>query len=223
MLGFPPVGGHSLSFRNLAAALGPEVEVIAVDPPGHGFLSSAPLEDVEALVELYQGGLPPELLVGATFFGYSLGAFVAHHLATRLRPQSLILGAPLPYHRRGRAHSQLPSPELFAALVELGGLAPAIRATPELYAHFEPVLRADFLAFERCSSPTVRLSTPTLVMGGREDQLCPPEALSEWDRYLSVESVALFEGGHFFWEPQVEAVAATIRAWLAAPAHFGSV
>jgi external thioesterase TEII len=223
LLGFPPVGGHSLSFRNLAAALGPTVEVIAVDPPGHGFLSSTPLESVEALVELYQQGLPPEVFQGATFFGYSLGAFVAHHLATRIRPKSLILGAPLPYHRRARAYSQLSSPDLFAALVELGGLAPAIRATPELYAHFEPVLRADFLAFEQCSPPKVALTTSTLVMGGREDRLCLPEALPEWGRYLPVESVAMFPGGHFFWEPEVEAVAATVRAWLEAPAHFGSV
>lgn len=210
---FPPVGGHSLTFRALAAALGPEIELCAVDPPGHAFFQGPPRTSVAALVELYRDHLPLGEGPKAHYLGYSLGAYVAHHLAAVAPPASLILAAAPPYHRRGAPYSQLSSPALKNALLDLGGLPPAIAASPELYAHFLPVLRADFAAFEGCA-PTELAAPPTLLLGGADDPLARIDQLEEWSRYVALERVERLPGAHFFIDTDLSAFSERLRRWV---------
>jgi surfactin synthase thioesterase subunit len=82
---FPHAGGDVSTFAELAAALGPDVEVLAVRLPGRGGRFAHPMPGTFAeLVAAVAAGVGPRLGPGTVFFGQSLGALVAYEVARAL-------------------------------------------------------------------------------------------------------------------------------------------
>lgn len=214
VLCFPHAGGQSLAFRELAAQLGGDIAVYAVDPPGHGWAVGPPLESIAALVDTYRRHLPPALLAGA-LLGHSMGGYVALELAASgPAPRAVIVGATRPPHCRGEytALSRLDDAALRTTLGDGNGDPGSVA----LFDHFRAVIRADLRAFDDYCAPARPLEAPLLAVGGLEDALCRAEHIFDWHVYADRCLVDFVEGGHLFMQAQPRAYAARIQRFLGA-------
>jgi surfactin synthase thioesterase subunit len=229
VLAFPPAGGNGSYFRPLAAALGEDWSVHAVDPPGHGLLQGPALGSVEALAALGRRLIPPgsEPLV---LLGASLGGYVAHRLALALEADGeaaaavVVLGTPA-YEARDRCPSLrgLEGAALLARLEPLGGVAPELRQQPELLGQFLRAMAVDIEAFEDTPAPPGRLAAPLLAIAGREDLFSPPPLLEGWRTRGARAWTETVPGPHLFLPASAAQVALRLRALLASSVSGGSV
>ncbi len=85
LLCVPGIAGHAWMFRHLAAAIGPEVTVIAANFPGLD-TSQRPLDTIEALAEHILRAQPTAIAdpEHVSIGGYSFGGWIAYEMARRL-------------------------------------------------------------------------------------------------------------------------------------------
>jgi surfactin synthase thioesterase subunit len=224
-------GGGALAFRAWGANLGPDIELAAVQLPGRETRFAEPpldcVDDVlDGVIAALRGDTRPYAL-----FGHSLGAGLAYRLARRVRqtaelpsPQHLIVSAAQPpawrLRRRrtdARREPALSDDDLRAELVRLGGTPAALLEDPALLAPFLPALRADFLLARRLvlDEPEA-VDVPLMVFGGAQDATVTEDELSGW-RHMSNHPISLrmFQGGHFYLQPQMRCVVDAISDALA--------
>ncbi|MCS7475566.1 thioesterase II family protein [Umezawaea endophytica] len=227
----PYVGGAASVYQPWRGALGDDVEVCPVEPPGHQTRLREPaFARLDALVDALASGITDELDVPYALFGHSLGALVAFELARELRrrgadePWALFVsGGPAP--RLAREHPPVhdgTDAQVVERLRILGGLPEEVLEEPGLLRHFLPTIRADFAVFEtyeyRSGSP---LTCPVIAFSGAEDTDVPHTRVEPW----SAESTGRFEhhvlpGSHFFVHTARTALLNLVRGELAAPAHL---
>ena len=220
---FPYAGGAAVAFRDWPPLLGPSVEMCAVELPGHGTRLREPLVSrLESWVEPLASALEPWLDREFAFFGHSLGALLAFEVALRVgatgrRPSGLCVSASAAPHMvaPGDPTSTLPRPAFIEKLRRLGGTPPAVLAHPELMTIMEPMLRADFAAFEnyRCR-PGAQLDCPIAAFGGLRDPIVKRDRLEGWREHTRAGfSLEMFPGDHFFVNTaRRELVPAVVRA-----------
>ncbi|HZM81205.1 MAG TPA: alpha/beta fold hydrolase [Candidatus Limnocylindrales bacterium] len=218
LLTFPPAGGSALTFRPWAPLLPLDVELVAVELPGHG--NRLPEPPVTSMSEL-MAGLVPELqaLPGlpTAVLGHSMGAIVALAVCRRLRqfdpswrPKILfVVGSEARASRRGAVDlAEAPTPRLRRFLLDVHDGAGGA-AHPVLQDLVIPALRAD-LALLACHLPLpdCPLGCPIRVLTGADDDFVTTADQLDW----AAESDGNFErhtfaGGHFFYaDPAVAAV-----------------
>ncbi|RKY21175.1 MAG: thioesterase [Planctomycetota bacterium] len=225
LLCLPFAGGGSLAFRGWQQLLGSEIELWAACPPGRERrLGEVPHSSMdEYLTGLEQAA--DEVLSGPwAVFGHSFGALAAHALARRRalaqqRAPTLLAvsGArapwlePLPPLLR-----DLPKDRFLEELGSLGGTPPAVLEHPELMDLFLPALRADTALSEAWSLPAPELlAVPLLVLGGEDDEESLPERIAAWRQGAAAgHSQRLFPGGHFYVQPERDALLDCLRAAL---------
>ncbi|GAA1934241.1 thioesterase II family protein [Kitasatospora viridis] len=228
---FPHAGGSANFWFPLSAALGPDVEVSAVQYPGRQDRRGEPaITDVGQLADALAEVLlplwspePPALL------GHSMGALVAYETARRLAertghgPRVLVAsGRRAPSTARAeRALHRAPDAALLAELAGLSGTAPALLADPELTAMILPALRADYRAVETYRHrPGPPLDCPVTVLTGDRDHKVTPAEAAAWSGHTTgpVE-VHEYTGGHFFLTEHWAAITALLTERLStAPA-----
>ncbi len=231
LIGFPFLGGQSLSLRPLAEALaeaGDPVALYGVDPPGHGWARGAPERDAAALLDVYAAELGPWLAgTGAEarppgplyLYGHSMGGVVALRLvqAGVVRPDGLLVsGAPVPHRLHEYRHlAALSTTELVGRLGPAlpGGAPPeAVRGLIELLG---ASLRADVAVLSGLAQgSTDRVECPLSVMYSAGDPVVPSGVMHEWRRYGARVRFEVAEGGHLFPTEAPAAVAAWIRRGL---------
>jgi len=206
---FSYAGGGPAVFRDWPAALSSDVELLAVQLPGHGGRYSEPLvHSVESLVQSLQAEILNYTDIPYGFFGHSMGATLAYELTALLQQQ----GAVLPSHlmvsarraphlpRAGEIFSKLPDAEFIEKLGTFGATADDIMSNPELVRLLLPVWRADFALaeeYEHRERPPV--SCPLTAFGGRSDTWISEEETLAWRRFTTGPFAArMFDGGHFF-------------------------
>ncbi|MFC3374386.1 thioesterase II family protein [Rugamonas sp. CCM 8940] len=81
---FPYAGGDANLYRDWAAGLPEQVEVVGVQYPGRGMHADAPISDCATLVRRLHAALTPLLDLPFVFFGHSNGALISYELARRL-------------------------------------------------------------------------------------------------------------------------------------------
>ncbi|MFI2620335.1 thioesterase II family protein [Streptomyces sp. NPDC018584] len=230
---FPHAGGGASSFHPLARALGPQVEVLAVQYPGRQDRRHEPpsprlseLADRAAEALLASDDEVPYALLG-----HSLGALVAYETARRLdragaTPRRLFVSARCaPTAGPGPTDRLSDDAALLAEVRRLGG-GDALD-DPEMLALALPALRADYQALRSYTwrdGPGLRC--PVTAMAGAEDPLCAPEHVTDWLRLSVVPGRSrVFPGGHFYLQDHVTEVARAVTTDLglstphAAPAH----
>ncbi|MFC7310250.1 thioesterase II family protein [Streptomyces monticola] len=232
---FPHAGGSSLMCHAWPALFPASWQVRAVDAPGHGLLlGSAPLTDGPSLIGHFLDTLGPELDASGVpfaFFGHSMGALVAYELTRRLQAR----GAALPVwlgvsacgpHRHddtgaGRGARpelsllSLSDDELRRRLAALGATPPQVLADPALWEVFGPTVRADMhlVATWRPAPPAAPLPVPLSAFAGAQDHAAPPQRLAAWaERTEHFVGLRTFPGGHFYFQDDLQALAAAVTA-----------
>jgi external thioesterase TEII len=211
---FPAAGAAATSFRGLGSALPESWELIAIDPPGHGFNRGPLLDDIEAMVSAYRAALEPDLREPCFLFGHSLGGLVAYRLAAQLeqesRPPKGLFVCTLKGPRRvvDETWSVLDDDALIARIDRIEGVPRPFRQNLEDFKPFLPAIRADFRALERylhVAGP--KLALPMWIFAAERDPFVAPERAREW---LETGDHAVFEllpGGHFVLDAHASEVA----------------
>jgi medium-chain acyl-[acyl-carrier-protein] hydrolase len=185
-----------------------EVELCAVELPGHGFrFGEQPALDLVSLTTELIGSLSSQLDRPYAFFGHSLGGLLSFELTHQLQqsghplPEYLLLSAsrapqlPPP----GRHTHTLPDRELVNAIAGLGGVPSRIAGDIEALEFMLPALRADLAMFETYyyrSRPA--LPVPFCVFGGTDDEIVGLNELEPWLELTELGmSLNLIEGDHF--------------------------
>ena len=154
---FPYAGGNSFIFCSWLNNLPADVELSAIELPGHGTRMAEPLlTRMTELVAAIASDLLPHLDKPFVFFGHSMGAWVSFEVARWLQsnhdlyPMHLFVsGARAPQLPKLRSPlHQLPEAEFVAALRRLQGTPEAVLEHAELMALMLPILRADFAVLE---------------------------------------------------------------------------
>lgn len=205
----PYAGGSAAIYHDWQAHVPADVEVIAVELPGHGRrFPEPPLWELSQIIDHVTPALAETADRPYVIFGHSMGALLAYELAlamkARYRRSPLMVvtsasrGPTVPLDRRP-LHA-LPQAEFFAELRRFGGIPGEVLAHGEALRLFEPALRADFAIVDRYrreSAPP--LERPLLVLGAVDDSHVSQRDLQAWSSVGGRPLAFLqFEGGHFF-------------------------
>ncbi|MEH2628724.1 medium-chain acyl-[acyl-carrier-protein] hydrolase [Bradyrhizobium sp. AZCC 1719] len=205
----PHAGGAAGMFRTWPELLPTDIEICAVEYPGHGSRLGEPLlETIEqvarSVADLVAAG-PSEPYA---LFGHSMGSLVAfeacHLLAARgsAMPRLLIASG----HRAPKAPQSTPPmhaaphAEFIAHLRQLGATPPEVFRSPDLLELVLPILRADFRACETYRPrDRSKLRIDIAAYGGFCDEDTGRDELLAWQQETTGECVVrMFPGGHFF-------------------------
>ncbi|MFD5405604.1 thioesterase II family protein [Streptomyces griseorubiginosus] len=222
LVALPHAGGSASWFHPLSAALGDDIEVLAVQYPGRQDRRHEPLvADVAELADRITRALLP-WAGPVALFGHSMGATVAYEVARRLEEggspvASLIVSARrAPSVVRGDVFHELSDDDLLAEVGALGGSDAALALDEELMRLTLPVLRNDFRAVAnyRCTH-TEPLSSGITALVGRSDPRVTVGEVEEWRRHTAGEfSLHEFDGGHFYLAEHSAAVMSLLRTKL---------
>jgi surfactin synthase thioesterase subunit len=219
---FPHGGGSATSYLSWSRLL-PGVQVIGVQPPGHGDrIREAPWSRMTDLVDALVAEIDP--VQPYAFFGHSLGGLVAYEVARRLRddgrrtPDHLFVSAnPAPdLPRLAPPILHLPDAELIAEVSRLhGGIPDEILSDPQLVRLAARPLRADYAIVETYRwRPGLPLPCPVSVLAGTDDTISESE-MRAWQRHTERRlRMRWFPGGHFYLQQERRSVLRTLSRLL---------
>lgn len=225
---FPFLGGNASSFQPLCARLSNELEVWAINPPGHGHNQAPLLEEMEQMVECYVAELLPVLQANVILLGHSLGGIAAYFVAQRLKQLkampceqlTLVLSAcSTPEEFKGKQYSELPSDQLIEHLSSYGGIPEPLLAERELLEFFMPMIRADFRALQSSALMSYeRLELDAYYLWGTSDVKVDLIAALKWSRYIasSLSLIPIQQGSHMFITELADVVATQLEEIAAA-------
>ncbi|MDL5205450.1 alpha/beta fold hydrolase [Streptomyces sp. ALI-76-A] len=205
-------GGSHLLYRTWPAALPDTWDVRLLDAPGHGLLLDQPqISDAGSLADHLLRVIEPRLTCPYALFGHSMGALVTYEMTRRIVDRGLPLPVWLgvsartaPQLGRPAEPYREPSDEgLRTRLRLLGGTPDGIFADPELWALFDPIIRADLRLVDtwRPVPGAAPLPVALSAYAGREDHSAPPPRMTGWaehtERFLGLR---VFDGGHFHFQ-----------------------
>jgi medium-chain acyl-[acyl-carrier-protein] hydrolase len=211
LLCFSYAGGSTDLFRAWSDDLAPNVELLAVQLPGHGSrLREQPYPDWESLLKAAFTGLSPYLALPHAFYGHSFGGRLAYELTHLVeaeypgRTQWLFVsGCRSPDSPQAEPYlHERSGPEFRAALRELGGTPPEILESDAMMKVFLPAIHGEIRLAEIWADRHGRgVDAPMAVMYGRDDPVDSWASVRGWPRF-SRRSCELIEipGGHFFLE-----------------------
>lgn len=220
----PCAGGSASLYFSWAAALGPTVDVRLLELPGRGRRIGEPLlEDYAALADVLTRDLASAVAatdIAYAVFGHSMGGLLAQGIARRLAtlqvraPCALLVSACAAPSARQWSPPDDSDQALIASLRRQGGTADEVFDCPELLELVLPVLRADYRVCTSFQAQPGLLDMPLHVFGGIDDAMAPA-GLTAW-RHESTAPVTVdwFAGGHFYLQPQQDALMARIAGYL---------
>jgi surfactin synthase thioesterase subunit len=218
---FPHAGGAAAAYRTFATALarsGADAYLVQY-PQRADRLTDPAAETIEELAnEIFAAG-DWDKVGPLKLFGHCMGAIVAFEfarIAERARPTVEQLWTSASQAPSAVANGQ-PAPttdrELLADMVDLGGTDPRLLADEDFVGVLLPAVRADYQAFNRYScARDVAIHADIYTVGGRHDHRISEEALQEWKFHTAgAFTVSLFDGGHFYINDHVDAVAQLVN------------
>ncbi|MFC4909845.1 thioesterase II family protein [Actinomadura gamaensis] len=230
MFCFPHAGGSAVFYRSWAEAVGPAVEVHAVQYPGRADrIADALIPDAHRLARLVAGAIAQHADRPAVLFGHSMGALVAYETARLMRERGLPLAhlfasgarAPQAWDDLRRRISTLDDDGVVAEMVALGGSDADALRDPELRELVLPYVRNDFALVEsyRPREDAPPLDVPVTAIVGDADPDVPVEKAERWRATTSAGfALKVLPGDHFYLQPQRDAVVREVLARLQVPA-----
>jgi len=207
---FPYAGGNPLIYRTWPFSLPANVEVCAIQLPGHGNRLGEPLFNrLTPLIHALAASLSPYLNKPFAFFGHSMGALISFELTRLLRcakleqPRHLFVSghrAPQTRDKKRKRTFELPEAEFIEELRRLNGTPREVLDHPELIDLMTPILRADFAIAQTYEYVDERpLDCHLTALGGLRDKDVARGHLEAWQTHTSGKfNVRMFPGDHFF-------------------------
>jgi surfactin synthase thioesterase subunit len=201
-------GGSASFFFPLAKALGPGVDVVAIQYPGRqDRRAEPPVPDAVLLADRIHDVLKRQPELPLTLFGHSLGAVIGFEVARRQEAEGrgparlFASGRRAPSTHRDENVHRRSDAGILDELRELNGTASVLLDDKELMRAALPALRADYQAAEtyRCA-PEVSLSCPVTVLVGDSDPKTTMAEAQAWAGHTTGPfDLRVFPGaGHFF-------------------------
>ncbi len=216
---FPFLGGFGASFNQLVNRLSGDWDVWAVNPPGHGPSSAAPVHCVGELVRGYVESLQGVLAPDAVFFGHSMGGIIAHHVLAAVsvdpafanrRPTHLVLSATVaPGQLVVNGLDALPEAELLDHLRTFAVIPDEVANDRSMIDLFLPAFRADYRVLQDARTvPVPTLDVPSTLILGELDTQTPPGTCAAWQQHFDepIQIRVLKGEGHMFVTSAFEAV-----------------
>lgn len=222
---FPYAGGSAGTYGRLMSMLSGAILPSAVEYPGRGMRLGEPLAaTMQSLVRNLADDVAKAANGRFALFGHSMGGLVAFELAHRLR----LLGGPQPEHlfisaaaspgstRTGDSLTEADDDAVVEELRRLGGTPVEFLDDRRLMQMVIPTMRADYTILGNYHHADGEpLDVPITVLGGRDDEICPPATLRGWDKQTTGRSrLILLPGGHFFVNETTARVATAVNDTL---------
>jgi surfactin synthase thioesterase subunit len=218
----PYAGGGPATYVPWAKSLPPQVELVALQPPGRGSrMNEAPHARMEPLVAELMRVFPTLTDRPYVLFGHSLGSRVAFEVTLQCQRNGIPLparfiasGSRAPHlTKRELPIHDLPDAQFVEALRDLDGTPEEILNNSELIQWLLPLLRADFRIADQHVAPRTVLICPLTVLAGTEDETVSPAEAEAWRDLAAGEfDIRRVTGGHFFVEHNREWVLEQINA-----------
>ncbi|ORW51320.1 non-ribosomal peptide synthetase [Mycobacterium paraense] len=219
---FPHAGGAAAAYRSLAKALSANgVDAFVVQYPQRADRRNHPAaESIGALArELFEAG-DWAAAAPLSLFGHCMGAVVAFEFARVAESNGVPVRAL--WASAGQspstvaAYGPLPTSEsgVLADMVDLGGTDPVLLEDEEFVELLVTAVQADYRALNAYScGPDVRINADIHAVGGDRDHRIDRETLASWQTHTSGRfTVHEFEGGHFYLDDHLDAVARLVSA-----------
>ncbi|MBF0259917.1 MAG: thioesterase [Desulfamplus sp.] len=221
-------GGSSYSYRDFAKHLDDNIEVVAIDLPGHGRKLREPLlTDLNIMTDYLLDQIRMDIMSSPfAIYGHSMGATLGYMLCRKLikeglpRPKHLFFssrqGPSVPIKDETKYLHLLPQDQFVKMAMEYGGIPREVAAEKELMDLFVPIMKADFQAVgQYVYEPDTPFDIPVTVLIGSNEKTTPYDAM-KWQEVTSQKiSMMQFLGGHFFIFDNLPEICEIISASLA--------
>ena len=221
---FPYAGGAANIYKNWAEVLAPEIEVIAIQLPGHGTrIKESIYARLHPTIHALVSSMHPALDKPYSLFGHSLGALLAFHFALEIKslhalPEILFLSASkAPKQQATHGIHSLEDTHFTTQLKTLNGTPEAVFDNRELLDLILPILRADFAMAETYTiEPNRRVDVPIIAISGNQDVGSSQKDMQYWKDFTSnsFENI-LLPGDHFFIQSQEATITTIIKERMA--------
>lgn len=223
---FPFAGGGASAFDGWADLVPGAVEVVLVQPPGRESRLLEPSHhNLVELVRELVGHMPP-LDIPFSFYGHSMGAFIAFELCRQLRRETDV--APTKLFVSASRAPQVPDPEppihvlpdaefLKRLVARYDAIPPEVLSSAELMALLLPKLKADLELVETYSvvADETRIPIPIYAYAGGDDAYVDTDQVARWSELTTASfDLEVMRGGHFFLSSQRAALLASISSKL---------
>lgn len=218
---FPHAGAAAASYRKLATALaaGGETYILQYPQRADRLTEPAPETVHDLALGLFDAG-PWSRIAPLRLFGHSMGAVVAFEFARIAESRDAMVerlwvsAGPPPSAIAGMPELPTSDDGLLADLADLGGTDPDLLADEEIAELLTTAMRADYQAINRYAcAPGVRIRADICVLGARDDRRVDAAALQLWEDHTAGDfELALYDGGHFYLNEHIDAVAAQVNA-----------
>jgi surfactin synthase thioesterase subunit len=218
---FPHAGASAASYRTVATALAAGGDTYIVQYPQRADRLREPAAETvsDLAVGLFEAG-PWGRVAPLRLFGHSMGAVVAFEFARVAESRDAVVerlwvsAGPAPC--TVAAMPELPTTDdgLLADMADLGGTDPDLLADQEFAELLTTAVRADYRAINRYDCARgVRIRADICVLGARDDHRVDAAALRLWESHTAgAFELSLYDGGHFYLNEHIDAVAARVNA-----------
>jgi surfactin synthase thioesterase subunit len=223
LLLFPHAGAGASAYREFSKALSKKFKVIVFQYPGRQDRAAEPLLD--SLPEIAAGAFGEfstsdhHRAVPIVTFGHSMGAIVAFEFVRIAEAQGIdvrqlnVAATVAPYRAAATPSHPTDDEQLLNHLFALEGTDADVLADREVMKLALPVVKADFKAFDAYScAEDIKVAAPIHAMGGDQDPYITLGDLYGWGKHTGSIKVTMFDGGHFFVNQHIEAIAALLAS-----------
>ncbi|MET7993314.1 alpha/beta fold hydrolase [Amycolatopsis sp. NPDC005232] len=223
----PHAGGSATAyfpFSRAAIAAGLPADVVAVQYPGRqDRRGERCFDDLAAMADALADDLGPWFDRPVALFGHSMGATLGYEVARRLEARGAELiglfasACRAPSAQRIEYVHQRDDDGLIAALKELSGTDTAVLGDDELLRMVLPAVRGDYTAVETYRHDAgAELRCPIHVLVGDTDPVTDLDEAGAWRAHTTAScDVAVFPGGHFYLNSQLDGVVGSVATTLA--------
>ena len=218
---FPHAGAAAAGYRSLATALaaGGDTYIVQYPQRAERLREPAPETVHELALGLFESG-PWNGAAPLRLFGHSMGAIVAFEFARIAESRNVavqrlwVSAGPAPSAIAGMPQLPTTDDALLADIADLGATDPDLLADEEFAELITAAVRADYQAINRYAcTPGVRIRADICVLGARDDERVDAAALRLWETHTAgAFEVFLYDGGHFYLNEHIDAVAAQVNA-----------